>query len=178
MSFTNIAPPPAPPPRARRSTCTAAHGSTGQHTAHRATHVSTRQHGFDGSRIANLHARGLAGRARLCAKCCGAALASASHNPQVAIITTEVRDTVSCAHTNKPIFMGGTFQQYLPEWSSRLQLHRACKSLSLASLLGEILRVRARAYQVTVQFPKELVRSDRRARAAARCMVNLEVIFF
>ena len=41
-----------------------------------------------------------------------------------------------------------------------------------------ILLVRARAYQVTEQFPKELVRSDRRARAAARCRVNLAVIIF
>jgi hypothetical protein len=39
-----------------------------------------------------------------------------------------------------------------------------------------VLLVRARAYQVTVQFPKEVVRSDRRARAVARCMVNLAVI--
>ena len=29
---------------------------------------------------------------------------------------------------------------------------------------GEILLVRARAYQVTLQFPEEVVRSDRRAR--------------
>ena len=35
-----------------------------------------------------------------------------------------------------------------------------------------LLLVRARAYQVAVQFFKEVVRSDRRARAAARCIVN------
>ena len=65
--------------------------------------------------------------------------------------------------------MGVTSQQYLPEWSSRLQLHHECESftLSLAAPLGEILRVRARAYQVTAQFPKEVVRSDRRARGGA-----------
>jgi hypothetical protein len=33
-----------------------------------------------------------------------------------------------------------------------------------------VLRVRARAYQATVQFPKEVVRSDRCARAAARAV--------
>jgi hypothetical protein len=47
---------------------------------------------------------------------------------------------------------------------------------SLAPPHREILLVRARAYQVTVQFPKKVVRSDRRARAAARCMVDLAVI--
>ena len=66
--------------------------------------------------------------------------------------------------------------QYRPVGSSRLQLHRASKSLSLAPPHRAILLVRARAYQVTVQFPKEVVQSDRRARAAARCIVNLAVI--
>jgi hypothetical protein len=46
------------------------------------------------------------------------------------------------------------------------------QSLSLAAPQCQILLVRARAYKVTVQFPKEVVRSDRRARAAARCMVK------
>ena len=72
--------------------------------------------------------------------------------------------------------MGGTFQQLATVGSSRLQLRHACKSLSLAAPHRPILLVRARAYQVTVKFPKEVVRSNRRARAAARCMVNLTVI--
>jgi hypothetical protein len=60
--------------------------------------------------------------------------------------------------------MRGTFQQYRPVWSSRPQLHHACKSLSLTPPRRAILLVRAKAYQVTVQFPKEVVRSDRCSR--------------
>jgi hypothetical protein len=47
-------------------------------------------------------------------------------------------------------------------------VHHACESLSPEPPHRRLLLVRARAYQVAVQFPKELVRSDRRARAAAR----------
>ena len=79
-------------------------------------------------------------------------------------------------HTNQPIRMGGTFQQYRTVWRSQLQLHHACESLSLALPHRAILLVRARAYEVTAQFPKELVRSYRRAWAVARCMVKLAVI--
>ena len=74
--------------------------------------------------------------------------------------------------------MTGTFQKYRTLRSSRLQVHHVCESLSLAAPQRPILLVRARAYQATVQFPKELVRSDRRARAAARCMGKFSSFYF
>ena len=76
--------------------------------------------------------------------------------------------------------MGGTFEKYLTVGSSRLQLHHACESLSLAAGAPhrQLLLGRARAYQATVQFPKEVVKSDRRARAAARCMGKFSSFYF
>ena len=69
--------------------------------------------------------------------------------------------------SNQPIRMGGTFQKLATVRSSRLQLHHAYESLSLAPPQYQILLVRARTYLVTVQFPQEVVRSDRRARGGA-----------
>jgi hypothetical protein len=64
--------------------------------------------------------------------------------------------------------MRNFFQQLSTVGSSRLQLHHARKSLSPEPPHHRLLLVRARAYRVTVGFPQNVVRSDRRARVATR----------